>query len=357
MFRGANLTGGETEYTDWASSGVPQQGTHYLFVSNTDIDTCVAAGMTAFRLLFSWEAFSNAAYLSALKSRIAYIMSRGCRVILDIHPGDATLAPGFKGTKITDGSALQTQFCDLWAGIARMYIADPLVEFGVMNEPNGQAPSVWFKTAQKVIDAIRATGNTSWIWMPGGGWSGAGEWSTVNGPYWNLVDPLNHTGVQAHLYLDANAGGGATDVVSTAIGVTRMTNVVTWARSKGLKVFLGEVAVKAGVTNANAAWANLVAYMNANQDVVAGWCWWAYGPPAWWGGYQFTLCNASPQMKLAFPATVPVPDPVPVPTPTPDPSVAVLQAQVATLTAQVAALTSQLSALSAKVAAAKLALS
>ena len=30
--------------------------------------------------------------------------------------------------------------------------------------------------------------------------------------------------------------------------------------------------------------------MDANSDVMIGWAWWAYGPPAWWGGYQFTLC-------------------------------------------------------------------
>ena len=123
--------------------------------------------------------------------------------------------------------------------------------------------------------------------------------------------------MQAHLYLDQDSGGGATDVVSTSIGVTRLLNVVTWARGRGLKVLIGEVAVKAGVTNANAAWGNLVAAMTQNSDVVAGWLWWAYGPPAWWGNYQYTLCGNSPQMKLAFPAPTPVPVPVPVPPPKP----------------------------------------
>lgn len=30
--------------------------------------------------------------------------------------------------------------------------------------------------------------------------------------------------------------------------------------------------------------------MDANADVMLGWCWWACGPPAWWGGYRVTLC-------------------------------------------------------------------
>jgi endoglucanase len=31
----------------------------------------------------------------------------------------------------------------------------------------------------------------------------------------------------------------------------------------------------------------MLAYMQANADVWAGWTWWAAGP--WWGGYIFTI--------------------------------------------------------------------
>ncbi len=104
------------------------------------------------------------------------------------------------------------------------------------------------------------------------------------------------------MYFDANNGGGATDIVSESIGVTRLMNTVDWARSRGLKVLLGEVALKADQPLAKAAWGNLVTYMTLNKDVVAGWLWWAYGPPAWWSKYQFSLCSTDKaQMNLAFP--------------------------------------------------------
>ncbi len=328
MLGGCNLTGGETDYRDW--SGAPKSGTHYLFVSTADIDICLAAGMQTFRLLFSWEAYADATYRATLESRVAYITSKGATCILDIHPGDASLAPGKFGVKIANGSSLEADLCKLWAAFASQYRLNPLVEFGIFNEPNGIPVAQWFITAQKVITAIRTTGNTSWIWMPGANWTGAGDWVASNGSAWNLVDPIGKTGVQVHLYFDQNAGGGALDVVSGGIGVTRLTNTVTWARSRGLKVFLGEVGLQAGQPNANLAWTNLAAYMAQNSDVVQRWCWWAYGPPSWWSGYQFTLCGNSPQMKLAFPATTPAPVPIPVPS-APDPK----DAQIASLTATV----------------------
>jgi endoglucanase len=57
-------------------------------------------------------------------------------------------------------------------------------------------------------------------------------------------------------------------------------------RTNGKKGFLGEFA---GGNNAtcNLGIANMLAYMEANADVWAGWTWWAAGP--WWGGYKFTI--------------------------------------------------------------------
>jgi hypothetical protein len=53
---------------------------------------------------------------------------------------------------------------------------------------------------------------------------------------------------------------------------------------------LSEFGAASTNPGAQAAVANAIAYMDANADVIIGWAWWAYGPPAWWGTYQFTLC-------------------------------------------------------------------
>ncbi len=281
--------------------------------------------MNHFRLLFSWEALADSAYKATLDSRVAYIRSHGCTVVLDIHHGEPTISPRYKDVAVTPGSSQEATFTSMWASVATQYKADPGVHFGVINEPNGQSVQAWFTTAQRVINAIRATGNTSRIWMPGGSWDGAGGWTSTNGSAWNLTDSAHNLGVQAHLYFDANAGGGDTTIQSTAIGQQRLADVASWARSKGLQVLLGEVGLSASNSLASAAWANLMAYAEANADVVAGWCFWAYGPPVWWSGYQFTLCNNSKQMQLIKPslaATAPPPPvtpPVVVPPTVPDP--------------------------------------
>ncbi|MDD5374426.1 glycoside hydrolase family 5 protein [Acidithiobacillus sp.] len=311
MLQGTNLTGGETFYQQWSGTS-PQVGTHYLFVADKDIDTCVAAGMNCFRLLFGWEAYEySPEYRAALNGRVNYILSKNCTVVLDIHPGDANYGAAYYGVKIpgfSGGFAVGSRLAKTWQGLATIYQGQPRVQFGLMNEPNGVKPADWFAAAQLCIDSIRAVGNTSTVWCPGADWDAASNWTAANGPAWNLKDTANNLGVQVHMYFDANNGGGGTDIVSASIGVERLKNTVDWARGKGLKVLLGEVGLQASQPLAKTAWGNLVAYMAQEQATVAGWLWWAYGPPIWWSKYQFSLCSSDgAQMKLAFPAPVPPP--------------------------------------------------
>ena len=76
-------------------------------------------------------------------------------------------------------------------------------------------------------------------------------------------------------------------------------------------MFLGEVGLSATNGIGPDTWKRTLTYINANQDVIAGWVWWAYGPPSWWGSYRFTLCNNSAQMQLVFPPPPAIVDPVP----------------------------------------------
>ncbi len=340
MLQGCNLTGGEALWTAFKGRN-PVSGTDYLFVSDADVDACLASGMTVFRLVFSLEAWAqDLTYKARLDSRTAYIRGKGAVVVLDIHPGDAALAPSWQGAIMLPGSAAEGVLVSCWTKMAQQYLGDQGVHFGIMNEPNKVTPAQWFQTAQRVLSAIRATGATNQVWMPGAAWSGAGNWAQANGAYWNLVDPFNKTGVQVHMYFDANAGGGDTSIASADVGVTRLMNATAWCRSKNLKLFLGEVALSASNPLAADAWKHTLDYINANSDVIAGWAWWAYGPPSWWGTYQFTLCNGSPQMKLAFPP------------PVVDPHIA----QIAALQAEVTRWTDRVTLLEGRIAAARLAL-
>lgn len=363
QFRGANLAGaGATApWSTWGSSG-PVDGKDYLFVSQADVDGMLAKGANSFRLLFTWEALqpaeraditqlagNYAKYRDTLFARIDYILSKGAHVILDIHGGADAGFAGYKGvvvgTKTANGSDVGDLLANLWGQIAARYRNQPAIEYGITNEPHDIPAVTWFAAAQKCILAIRTAGATGTIWAPGVGWTSAETWATKNGPYWNLMDPLKNLGFQVHLYFDQNDGGGATDIVSVNVGVDRMKGAIAWARSKGLRLFLAEVGLSASNALAAGAWKNLATLLNANSDVVAGFTWWAAGPPAWWSAYQFTLCPSggkdSPQMALiAADLAGPLAPPAPVPPAPVDPTIA-LNAQITSLTTQLSAATAQ----------------
>lgn len=310
-----NLAGGGTAWTDWTVANGPVTGTHYKFVSSTEVDGLVAAGANTFRLLFTWEALQNApaavvgalpgnyaAYWSGFQYLVNYITNvKGCRVILDIHGDTDSGFAAYRGVRVGgsySGFPVAALLADLWRQLANKFLSNPKVLFGITNEPHDIDAGVWYSCAQGCINAIRGTGNNAAIIMPGCNWTGAESWMTSNAPYWNLTDPAKNLQVQLHLYFDANSGGGTTDVVSTTIGVDRMSKAVAWARSKGLKVFLGEVGLRAASTNATQAWGNLVTFMLANQDVCSGFAFWAVGPKDWWGGYQFYCGPGSAQLTM-----------------------------------------------------------
>ncbi len=359
QLRGANLAGlgAQSSYLTWGSSG-PVSGTDYLCMTHAEVDYLIGKGCNIFRLLFAWEALqpteyatiatttgNYATYRDKLFDLVDYITGKGVNVLLDIHGASDAGFAGYKGVVVgkttPSGQKVEDLLENVWWQLATKYKANKLVHYGVTNEPHDIPAATWFAAAQKVLTGIRNAGATSTVFMPGTDWTGAGTWMNNNAKAWNLVDPLNNTQVQLHMYADANAGGGATDVVSTTVLVDRLSAAVTWARSRGLKVFLGEVGLSATAQYGAAAWGNLVKFIDANNDVVSGFTFWSSGPATWWSGYQFTLCPSggvdSAQMKLIQPSLVPaVITQPPVVTP-PAVDVTALQATISQQAAQIAA--------------------
>lgn len=309
--RGANLAGGGTSYLTWPADGSgPVKGTHYQFMNTVDVAKLVAIGMTTFRVLFTWEALqpterANIAtltnnyqiYRDALYGLVTWLRSVGAKVLLDVH-GDADSGfAAYRGAKVgtttASGAKVEDLLANLWSQLATRYAGDLDVMFGVTNEPHDIAPAVWFGCAQKVINAIRATGNKSKIVMPGCDWDGASSWMAHNAAAWNLTDPSNNLAVQVHMYFDPNAGGGTDEIADVNVGVTRLKDVTAWARAKGLEVWIGEMGLNAANPLAKQTFANTVAFIDANRDVIAGFLWWAAGPPNWWGTYRFGLLDTA----------------------------------------------------------------
>ena len=100
----------------------------------------------------------------------------------------------------------------------------------------------------------------------------------------DITDPANNCAYDLHQYLDNDSSGTSETVVSATIGVERLTAVTNWLRDNNRKAFLGEFAVANSTIGAgigDEALANMLTYMNDNDDVWLGWTWWAGGP--WWG--------------------------------------------------------------------------
>jgi endoglucanase len=85
--------------------------------------------------------------------------------------------------------------------------------FGLMNEPNSMDTNLWRDTAQGAINAIRATGASNMILVPGNAWTGAWSWTsnyygTPNSVAMaSITDPKNNFAFEAHQYFDGDSSG------------------------------------------------------------------------------------------------------------------------------------------------------
>jgi endoglucanase len=303
--RGVNLTGAGWAYDPGVA---PVSGTHYEWVSHKDIDYLAAKGVTFVRLLFSWEILQptlgapfDVAYEWTMRDRVSYATSLGVHVMIEPHGGDSPKFARYKGNAVGSDAVPNSAFADLWARLAQRHKDNANVIFGLTNEPNAISTVQWFAAAQAAIDAIRAAGATNIIMVPGNGFSQPGSWNRTyydsavprvsNAAGWAMLqDPLDNLVVSVHTYFDSDGGGNGIDIVHPEIIGQRLQPVVDWARARGIKVHLSEFGASSANPRAKEAVANALAYMDANADVVIGWAWWAYGPPDWWGHYQFTLC-------------------------------------------------------------------
>ena len=333
MLRGVNLVGGEYS---WGKAASPKEGTDYLFVSDQDIDYLHSVGVRFARLVFSWELLQPAlsaplvtspgSYGERLLSRVAYLRSKGIRVLLEPHGAESTKFARWKGALVGTPACPNEAFANLWSRLASQFKGDPEgVLFGLSNEPNNMPTLQWFRAAQAAILAIRATGSKNWIVCPGNGWSNAASWgynwydtspqkvSNEKGWVGTVQDPLNRTMVGVHCYFNEDRSGGDDTMSAPFNGVTDLQKVVEWARAQGLKVHVGEFGASPKHPNFIQNISAFLNYIDANRDVVEGWCWWAYGPPSWWGKYRFTLCPSanytihSPAMEMIRTRLVPPP--------------------------------------------------
>jgi endoglucanase len=328
--RGANLVGMEGGYGFNQANG-PIPNSEYPVHSTQVVDYLAGKKVNVLRFLFSWERMQSKlngpipaatsgnykAYFDDYKRIVDYATNvKGMTVIMEpwqADGGGSVAGPSWRGSRVGGGTVTSAHFADFWSKMASVYANNPRVAIGLVNEPNNIDTMVWFGAVQDAVTAIRSTGFTGEIHVPGNGWTAAGNWTdgwydtnatkrsnaygwlNARGTGKPLSDPLNKLVVSVHTYADADASGGSTGVVSTSITRSRLEAVTGWARTNGLKVFIGEIGMYANASNAAANWSDFVTYLDANGDTLEGFAWWACGKPSWWddvaasGGGHFSI--------------------------------------------------------------------
>ncbi len=288
-FRGVNLDGAQ-----FGSALPGKDGTDYTFPTRAEVDYFVGKGMTTFRMGFRWERMQqqakgdfDAPYTSKYEAIVKYATSKGAYVILNPHNFARYYGEVVGGEKVPN-----EVFADFWGRLAARFKDEPRVLFNLVNEPHTMPTEQWVSAANAAIAAIRQSGATQTIVVPGNSWTGASTWKkgTYGTPnavaMLQIADPKDNVLFEVHQYLDTDASGSSAECVSTTVGKDRLVPFVEWLRENGKKGILGEFAGGDNET-CNAAVKGMLDYVHASSDVMVGWLWWSAGP--WWNDYIYSI--------------------------------------------------------------------
>ena len=231
--RGVNLNGGEFgaggnigigsggSFSN-ANPGVYDQAWHYD--SQATMDFLASRGHKHVRILFRWERLQpvpggplNATELQRIKAAIGRAHAAGLEAIPSVaNYGAYWLDDGTKGVRRPIGSAQipVSHFTGFWRQLSSELKGTPGVAgYLLMVEPVGMPgatrrdeAALWERTSQAAVDAIRANGDTTQIFVPGYHYSGVQRWSTHHPRPW-ITDPADNYLYEAHHYWSSNNDG------------------------------------------------------------------------------------------------------------------------------------------------------
>ncbi|PPR05071.1 hypothetical protein CVT24_010258 [Panaeolus cyanescens] len=305
LYAGINESGGEFGVfaPGQVGFGLPGRfGVDYAFINKTTVDIFVdQEKINFFRVTFLMErmcplsfglgARFNETYFSEFQDAVNHItITKGAYALLDPHNymryNDPSQQP-FTGSVIgdtTDPTAATTQqFQDFWHEIARRFVNNPKVVFGINNEPHDMPTDLVLKNNQAAINGIRAAGARQLILAPGNGFTGGHSWTQTTGAGNNapssdflnkMVDPAHNLAIDVHEYLDEDFSGQHDECTQPA--PANLAALTTWLQQNKLKAVISEFG---GGNNANCFQFidDLLTYLEAN-DVYIGWAIWAAGP-------------------------------------------------------------------------------
>ncbi|RYE75688.1 MAG: glycoside hydrolase family 5 protein [Myxococcales bacterium] len=260
-------------------------GFDYFYPQAKHLDYYLGKGLTTIRLPFRWKrlqheqkAALDPTELGRLDAVVKLAGERGMRLILDPHD-----YASYDGDKVGSPEVPNAAFADFWSKLAKHYKDNPLIVFGLMNEPSKMKTEQWLGAANAAIAAIRKAGATNLILVPGNGYTGAGTWDNPNAygspnskVMLDVVDPGNNFVFELHTYFDEWSSGTEDTCKSKTIGSERLKKVTGWLREHGYRGFLGEFGIPYNET-CYAALDDLLSYIDDNRDVWLGWTYFAGG--------------------------------------------------------------------------------
>lgn len=305
--KGVNLSGGEY---NWGPN--KRIGYDYIYPSKAEIDYYAGKGFGVVRLPFDIgrvyptpSTQLDPTQIGAIKGVVDYALKKGMRVILDPHNYGDVYDGWLPSPYVTIGIANSSTvlFADFWHRLANTFVNYPNVIFGLMNEPNQQTAQQWHDAAVVAVAAIRTSGATQPILVPGTYWTGATSFGagTANSAVWEGFKDQNFA-FEMHQYLDSDSSGTHTQCTVGA-GASRLAAATAWLQANNFYGFLGEFGWSQDPTCPPEAKA-FMDYLSANPKVWIGWTYWAGGP--WLGSYMYSVEPANfaapvvdkPQMRL-----------------------------------------------------------
>lgn len=229
--RGVNLNGGEFGAPGWSattssfSNANPgTYGTAWHYDTQGTFDYLARRGIKVVRLPFRWERIQptlggalDTNELQRLKDAAARANQAGIQVIPTVfNYGGYMLYDGTQGVRRTIGTSYVTNahYADLWSRLSGAFKSNTAVAgYDLMNEPASMtaasgltAAQTWEKASQAAVDAIRATGDTKLILVPGYSWSGTQVWAKTHPKAW-ITDSARNIRYEAHHYWDRDNSG------------------------------------------------------------------------------------------------------------------------------------------------------
>jgi endoglucanase len=299
-FKGMNIAGAEFNPNRPSAKHFKD----YIWPTNKNLEDMKALGFNTVRVPFAWERMQPNSF-NALNEDEAKQLDRiiqqshliGLNVIIDPHSYGH-----YKEQELKVNQIGAKMFADFWARLAKRYGKYPNVIFGLMNEPYKQTAADWAKIAQLGVDAIRNTGASQLILVPGTIWSGMHSWQNKVGELSNaealltINDPLENYAYEMHQYFDSDSSGTHQECIAANIVINKFEKTTNWLKQNNKKALLGEFGVPENELCIQALKASLE-YMSNNKNQWIGWAYWAAGD--WMANYPFNIVvNIKPNLRL-----------------------------------------------------------